>query len=70
MNVTLLTAKELANELGVSVKTVRRLHKAGKIPALCISPDKATLKHYRFILGDVIKALKDNTDTTQDKDQC
>lgn len=57
---TLLTAKQLADELGVSAKTVRRLHKAGKIPALCISEDNATVKHYRFILGDVIQALKEN----------
>lgn len=59
MSMTLLTAQELSKELGVSAKTVRRLHKAGKIPALCISSDNVTLKHYRFILDDVIKALKD-----------
>ncbi len=57
----LLTAKQLSKAMNVSEKTVRRLHKANKIPALCISDDSATVKHYRFILDDVIKALKENT---------
>lgn len=64
----LLTAKQLSDVLGVSEKTVRRLHKAGKIPALCISDDKATLKHYRFIKDDVIKALKENETEDKQKD--
>ena len=55
----LLTAKQLAQAMNVSEKTVRRLHKAGKIPALCISDDSATVKHYRFILSDVIDSLKE-----------
>jgi len=58
----LLTAKQLSDALNVSEKTVRRLHKAGKIPALCISDDSATVKHYRFILGDVIQTLKEQTE--------
>jgi excisionase family DNA binding protein len=34
--VSLLTVKELANELNVSVKTVRRLTNSGRIPYLAI----------------------------------
>lgn len=60
----LLSVNELAKALGISAKTVRRMHKCGKIPALCISNDTQTIKHYRFIFDDVILALKkQNKDT-------
>ena len=58
----LLSAQQVADQIGVSAKTIRRLHKAGKIPALCISDETSTVKHYRFILEVVIQALKDRTD--------
>jgi len=49
-----LTTRELSEELGMRVETIRRLHKAGKIPGYKISEGS----HLRFDRQEVYKNLK------------
>lgn len=55
----LLTVGELSKKLGVSSKIIYMWTKEKKIPAIVISSDEAKTKHYRYILDDVLKALRE-----------
>ena len=54
----LLTVKELSEKLGISTKTIYMWTSTNKIPYIVISSDEAKTKHYRYILDDVLKALR------------
>tara|TARA_B100000282_G_scaffold74423_1_gene50973 strand:- start:7645 stop:7839 length:195 start_codon:yes stop_codon:yes gene_type:complete len=54
----LLTVIELAKRLGVSSKTIYMWTRENKIPYIIISSEDAKTKHYRYILNDVIEALR------------
>lgn len=51
----LISAKEVASELGLNPETVRRMARRGQIPYVKIS---AT--HFKYDLENVIKALNEN----------
>jgi len=54
----LLTVKQLSKKLGISTKIIYQWTKDERIPFINISKKDAKLKHYRYILDDVIKTLK------------
>jgi len=49
-----LTTKQLSKELGMRVETIRRLHKAGKIPGYKITEGS----HLRFDRQEVYRGIK------------
>lgn len=51
----LLTMKELSDKLKISRVTIERMMRSGKLPFLKVGIQ------YRFIVGDVMKALRQNT---------
>ena len=54
----LLSVKELSEKLGISSKIIYMWTRENKIPYIVISSDGAKTKHYRYILEDVLKALR------------
>lgn len=61
MNPKLVSAKDVARNLGVSVDTVRRLKRDNLIPYVKI-PGKT---HPKFIMEDVVASIRKNCGSTQ-----
>jgi excisionase family DNA binding protein len=60
----MLTPRELAETLNVSLMTIQRMRERGEIPYILVSQGNYR-SIYRYDLDEVMAALEDNTD-----DQC